>query len=226
VVLSVSCLANAIAHSLGANLLVSGALRARLYSRYGVSLKQVAATTLFGGVSFGVGLAALAGWGLLFSSRRNLAALAIDPELARALGGLLLAISLGYILLCGVRRRPLSAFGHSLRLPSAAQAACQLVVGVADNATAAAIIWSLLPPGTLSFLTFVGAYAVATVAGLISSIPGGAGVFEGSISTLVQGASPAPLAAAFLGYRLAYYLLPLLLGVAALAGHTLRRDPR
>ena len=48
--IGVSFLANAIAHSVGANLLVSGALRARLYERYGVSLAQVAATTLFGGM--------------------------------------------------------------------------------------------------------------------------------------------------------------------------------
>ncbi|MDB5450011.1 MAG: hypothetical protein JWQ52_1139, partial [Phenylobacterium sp.] len=69
-----SFLANAIAHSIGANLLVSGAVRARLYDRYGVSLTQVAATTLFGGVSFAVGLAALGGSGLLLSPHEQIAA--------------------------------------------------------------------------------------------------------------------------------------------------------
>jgi uncharacterized membrane protein YbhN (UPF0104 family) len=64
------------------------------------------------------------------------------------------------------------------------------------------------------------------VAGLISTVPGGAGVFEGSISTLLPNAEPAPLAAAFLGYRLVYYLLPLLIACLALAGDTIHRRGR
>lgn len=218
-----SFLANAIAHSIGANLLVSGAVRARLYDRYGVSLTQVAATTLFGGVSFAVGLAALGGSGLLLSPHEQIAATAIPLPLARAAGAALVAAALGYIVLCAVLRGPLRAFGHSLTLPSAGDAMAQMVVGVVDNGVAAAIIWILLPPGTVHYGTFVGAYAVAAVAGLISTVPAGAGVFEGSISTLLPHADVAPLAAAFLGYRLSYYLLPLVIACAALAGDTLRQ---
>ena len=123
-------------------------------------------------------------------------------------------------------RRPLTAFRRSVTLPSAGDAVAQIVVGVVDNAVAAAIIWLLLPPGTVHYLTFVGAYAVAAVIGLISSVPGGAGVFEGSISAILPNADPAPLAAAFLGYRLAYYLLPLLVACLALAGDTIHRRGR
>lgn len=225
-VLATSFLANAIAHSVGANLLVSGAVRARLYDRYGVSLTQVAATTLFGGVSFAVGLATLGGGGLAFSAARQIAATAIPLEIARAVGwGLLVAVA-AYILLCAIRRAPLRAFGRSATLPSAGDAVAQIVIGVVDNGTAAAIIWLLLPAGAVHYQTFVGAYAVAAVAGLISTVPAGAGVFEGSISTLLPNADPAPLAAAFLGYRLAYYLLPLIIACLALAGDTIRRRGR
>jgi uncharacterized membrane protein YbhN (UPF0104 family) len=75
----------------------------------------------------------------------------------------------------------------------------------------------------VSYLTFVGAYAVAAVAGLISTVPGGAGVFEGTLSTLLSNVDAAHLAAAFLGYRLAYYVLPLVIAALALAGDTLRQ---
>ena len=44
-------IASGIAHSLGSTLIVSGAIRARIYARYGVSLRQVAATTLFQAVA-------------------------------------------------------------------------------------------------------------------------------------------------------------------------------
>jgi uncharacterized membrane protein YbhN (UPF0104 family) len=225
-VLATSFLANAIAHAVGANLLVSGALRARLYDRYQVTLTQVAATTLFGGVSFAVGLATLGGGGLVFSSARQIEATAIPLQLARGLGwGLLVAVA-AYVLLCAIRRAPLRAFGRSLTLPSTGDAVAQIVIGVVDNGTAAAIIWLLLPGGAVDYQTFVGAYAVAAVAGLISTVPAGAGVFEGSISTLLPNADPAPLAAAFLGYRLAYYLLPLVIACLALAGDTISRRGR
>jgi uncharacterized membrane protein YbhN (UPF0104 family) len=225
-VLATSFLANAIAHAVGANLLVSGAVRARLYDRYQVNLTQVAATTLFGGVSFAVGLATLGGGGLVFSSARQIAATAIPLEVARGLGWCLLIAVTGYVVLCAVRRRPLSAFGRSVTLPSAGDAVAQIVIGIVDNGTAAAIVWLLLPAGAVQYQTFVGAYAVATVAGLVSTVPAGAGVFEGSISTLLPSVDPAPLAAAFLGYRLAYYLLPLIIACLALAGDTIWRRGR
>jgi uncharacterized membrane protein YbhN (UPF0104 family) len=225
-VLSGSFVANAIAHSVGANLLVSGAVRARLYARYGVSLTQVAATTLFGGMSFAVGLAALGGSGLAFSPADQIAATAIPLALARGLGFALIAFSGGYVLLCAARRAPVVLFGRSISLPSAGDAIAQVVIGVVDNAVAAAIIWLLLPPAVVHFETFVGAYAVAAVAGLVSTVPAGAGVFEGSISTLLPYVQPAPLAAAFLGYRLTYYLLPLVIAAVALAADTVRHRNR
>jgi len=63
------------------------------------------------------------------------------------------------------------------------------------------------------------------VVGLISHVPGGVGVFEGSLSTLLKGVEPAALAAAFLGYRLFFFLFPLLLAGLALALDALRRAP-
>jgi len=218
-----SFLSNAIAHSIGANLLVAGAIRARFYDRHGVRLSQVAATTLFTGMSFAVGLAALSGGGLLLARSEDLAATAIPVAVARTLGVVLLTGAFGYVALCGLRRRPVAALGRSLTLPSAGDALAQLVVGVVDNGIAAAIIWILLPGASLGYPSFIGAYAVACVAGLVSSIPGGAGVFESALATLLPRVDTASLAAAFLGYRLAYYLLPLLLAAIALGFDTLRR---
>lgn len=221
-----SFLANAIAHAIGANLLISGAIRARFYDRYGVTLTQVAGTTLFAALSFGVGLAALSGGGLVLASHAELARTAIPPPAGRALGWALLAASGGYVLLCAMRRRPIAAFGRSVTLPSLREALAQLVLGVVDNGVAAAILWILLPAGGPGYVTFVGAYAVACIAGLISSVPGGAGVFESAMAALLPGVEPAALAAAFLGYRLAYYILPLALAALLLAVETLRSRGR
>jgi uncharacterized membrane protein YbhN (UPF0104 family) len=217
-----SFLANAIAHAIGANLIISGAIRARTYDRHGVSLTQVAGATVFAAASFGVGLAALSGGGLLLASTAELDATAITPLVARWLGAVLVAGALGYVALCVLRRRPFSIFGRSITLPDAWDALAQLVLGVVDNGIAAAILWILLPSGGPSYPSFVGAYAVACIAGLISSVPGGAGVFESAMAALLPSVDAAVLAAAFLGYRLSFYILPLIVAAAALAIDAIR----
>lgn len=221
--LSGSFIASAIAHTLGANLLVSGAVRARYYARYGVTLRQVAATTLFHGFSFSVGLATLAGISLLVAGRQDIATVSrIANPVADGMGALLLTGVGGYVLLCLTLRKRLRAFGHSVKLPSFRVALAQLTIGAVDNAVAAAIVWVLLPVGSIGYFAFVGAYAPSVVVGLISHVPGGVGVFEGSVSTLLRGIEPAGLAAAFLGYRLFFFLLPLLLAGLALGVVTAR----
>jgi uncharacterized membrane protein YbhN (UPF0104 family) len=217
-----SFLANAIAHAIGANLIVSGAIRARTYARHGAGLTQVAGATVFAAVSFGVGLSALSGGGLLLASGAELDATAITPLVARSLGAALVTGALTYVALCALIRRPFTIFGRAVTLPDVWDALAQLVLGVVDNGIAAAILWILLPAQGPSYVTFVGAYAVACIVGLISSVPGGAGVFESAMAALLPSVDPAALAAAFLGYRLAFYILPLVIAFLALAADAIR----
>jgi len=220
-------IACAISHSLGANLLVAGAVRARFYGKYGITLRQVAAATVFNSFTFAVGISTLAGISLLLAGSKEIAAVSrIANPVADILGGLLVAGVTAYIMLCAVLHRPLRAFGHSVKLPSIRVALAQLAIGTVDNAVAAAILWVLLPASAVGFFTFVGAYAPSVVVGLISHVPGGVGVFEGSVSTLLKGIDTAALAAAFLGYRLFFFLLPLMIAGLALAFDTVHERTR
>jgi uncharacterized membrane protein YbhN (UPF0104 family) len=220
-------IACALSHSLGANLLVSGAVRARFYAKHGVPLRQVAGITLFNSFTFTVGLCCLAGLSLLLAGSDEIATVSRIPNpVADWLGAVLLTGVVAYVALCGVMHRPITAFGHSVRLPSLRMALTQLGVGTVDNAMAAGIIWVLLPDGAVDYFTFVGAYAPSVAVGLISHVPGGVGVFEGALSTLLRGIEPAGLAAAFLGYRLFFFLLPLLIAGVALAADTLHERTR
>ncbi|THD59687.1 lysylphosphatidylglycerol synthase domain-containing protein [Phenylobacterium sp.] len=221
-----SFLANAIAHAIGANLLISSAIRARTYDRHGVTLAQVAGATAFDATAFGIGLAALSGSGLLLASSAELDATAITPLVARCLGAALVTGAVGYVALCAMVRRSFKVFGRSITLPDVWDALAQLVLGVVDNGVAAAILWVLLPKGDPSYVTFVGAFAVAAIVGLLSAVPGGAGVFESAMMTLLPQVNTAALAAAFLGYRLAFYILPLIIAAAALAIDAIRHRNR
>lgn len=208
--------ANAFAHTIGFALLVGGAVRARLYGRHGATLAMVGQTSVFCSLAFGLGIVVLAGLTLVGTPDLPIAALKLHPLVGRALGVALLALAAAYVVACGVIRGQVRIAGRDMSLPTPTMAVCQILLGLVDNAVTAAVVWALLPGVDVGFPTFVGAYVAGTVAGLVSSVPGGAGVFEGVMLTVLPTVSRASLTAAFLGYRLIYYFGPLLLAAALL----------
>src|SRR5207245_217592 len=74
---------------------------------------------------------------------------------------------------------------------------------------AAAVLYSLLPPEAhIGFVTLLGAYAAAVVAGIISHVPGGIGVFEAVILLALPNVPPDALLGSLLAYRAVSYLVP------------------
>ena len=86
----------------------------------------------------------------------------------------------------------------------------QIVLSVIDLSLSSAVLWWLLPPDAhISFIAFVGAYAVAVIAGIISHVPGGIGVFETVILYTLPEVPKDALLGSLLAYRVVYYLVPL-----------------
>ena len=209
--------ANAFAHTIGFAMLIGGAVRARLYARSGASLLSVAQTSVFCAVSFGLGIAALAGIALLVEPSPPILGLQLHPRLGQGLGVLLVQAPAAYVVACHFIRQPVTVFGHAVSLPSGRLALGQVAVGFADNVVSAMIVWLLLGGAGGAYAAFAGPYALATVAGVASSVPGGAGVFEGTVLALLPHVPRPALVAAFLGYRLIYYLVPLALAAGMMA---------
>jgi uncharacterized membrane protein YbhN (UPF0104 family) len=201
--LRVSFIANGFAHSLGATALVAGLVRARLYARHGVDLTTAAAATVFQLSTSAAGFAALMGAALLATPDGGHA--------TRAIGGLMLAALVFYLLLCTLARGSVRLFRHSLSLPGPKDALAQIGLGVLDNGLAMSILWVLLPVGQIGYPSFVTDYVTAYIGGALSGVPGGLGPFEGVLGRLLIGVDKPGLAAAFLGFRLIFYLLPLVL---------------
>src|SRR5262249_18350168 len=116
-----------------------------------------------------------------------------------------------------------------LRLPSLRLALLQLALAVVDITVSAAVVWVLLPPaishGPIGFVAFAAIYAVAIALGVASHLPGGIGVFEGTVMLAFGHHVPLnPLAAALLLYRAIYYLGPLILATLVLGGFELSRS--
>ena len=87
----------------------------------------------------------------------------------------------------------------SFAWPSPPLAAAQLVLAVVDWTLAALTLWLLLPPVGLGFFAFAGVYTAACIAGVVSHVPAGLGVFEAVLLlTLPEGAHAPGVAAALI----------------------------
>jgi phosphatidylglycerol lysyltransferase len=88
-------------------------------------------------------------------------------------------------------------------------------LAVVDWTLAVLTLWILLPPVGLGFFAFAGLYTAACIAGVVSHVPAGLGMFEAVLLlALPEGVHTPGVAGALIAYRLIYYVLPLL--VAAL----------
>lgn len=189
----------AVSNTVGMSGVAGGSLRYRLYTSWGVPARDVARLIAFGAATFWLGFLTLGG-----------AMLTLDPlTLPRLAGPLLLAVPLVYLAL---------TFRLRTVLPAPPLALVQLALGTADWLCAACVFAALLPQGRVTAMRAVTVFLAAQVLGAISNLPGGVGVFEAAVFTLLRGAVPASeLAGALVAYRAVYYLLPLVTAGASLA---------
>lgn len=200
-----------IGHNIGVAALSSGAIRYRFYSRWGLSGEDVAHVILFSGATVALGLSTLAAAGLL-----------LYPDDAEKLLGLSVGMVRGLAIICGLV--PLlymaaACFVHgnlrvwrwSFRLPRARLALGQIAVGTANFACVAACLHQLLTGlAPVPYFKVAAIYAIANATAIVSHVPGGLGVLEGTTVFLLPGATSI---AALIAFRIIYFLVPLSIGL-------------
>jgi len=214
--------AYALNHNLSVAAFTGAAVRFRFYAPRGLSTADVGVVVAFCSLTTLLGLATLAGISLIDSPPQVLTMLGAHQNWSIALGCVLLAVPVAYVICAATVKRPLRIRTWSMRPPPLTIAIPQLVTAVTDLTLAAAVLWVLLPQGThISLLGFAGIYAVAIIAGIVSTVPGGLGVFESVLILALRDIPADALLGSLLVYRVIYYLLPL--GVASLlfTGHEL-----
>ena len=219
-----SFIAYALSNTVGLGVLTGGAVRLRLYGAVGLEAGTISRAIAFNGVSFMLGISVVGAAALLWGAT-SVAPVLHLPAILLQVGASLILLGAGILIYrCreGQERRLSARF--SLRLPSASLALQQLLISVIDVAATAAVLWFLLPDGAVEFPVFMGFFSIAIVAGVLSHVPGGLGVFEAVMLLALRDHVPAEaLAAALVLYRLIYYVLPLLLALALLLAHEVRR---
>jgi phosphatidylglycerol lysyltransferase len=200
-------------HTLGFAAFTQTAIRLRLYATAGITAIDVATVSVFCSVSFGIGLATIAGLSLVLSPGHAAMLLHLHERWAVLVGALLLAAVCAYALWACFARGRLEIRGWALRPPGPAIGLAQIALGVLDLSLSCAVLWSVLPAAThVPYVTFLGVYAAAVIAGIISHVPGGVGVFEAVILLTLPGVPTDALLGSLLAYRAVYYLVPLVFG--------------
>lgn len=216
-------IAYSFAHNFGIAAFTGGAVRYRLYSSAGLSAADVATVAGFCAVTTAIGLGALAGVSFVFAPHQGMNPPHMNHHIVQALGVLLLALIAAYALWSLAGPRQIELRGWALRAPSPSVALPQIVLAIVDLGLSALVLWVLLPAGhSVGLLAFAGAYSTAVVAGVISHIPGGLGVFESLIVLALPGVPADQLLGSLLAWRTIYYVLPLLVSALLFGGQELR----
>ena len=207
----ISFISYAFSNTLGMAMLVSGSIRYRFYIQAGLSTMDVAKVVLYCTLSFWLGLFAITGVTLLL--------VPIPLGLPLSHMRLLLGVGLTLIPLLWLAggaliRRPFKLWRWKVSLPPLSVGLRQVFVGALDWGLAGAVLYALMPDSLqLHFGSFLAIFALAQIAGLISHVPGGLGVFEAvmlaGFGATGNQALSAPILGALAAYRGVYYLLPL-----------------
>lgn len=220
-----SFVAYAVGHNVGLSALSGGAVRYRSYSLAGLSASEIAQIIAFSTLTFALGTGTLLGIALIATAARSANLLHVSPSVLFALGALMLCGVIGYATVTALRKAPLEIRGWQVRLPSFGTTWLQLALSVTDLTLVSSALYVLLPDGAnLTYPAFLAIYLVGMVAGVISTVPGGLGVFESVLLILMPGITARSLLGSLLAFRVIYYVLPFLFSLAAMVGHEAWRN--
>jgi phosphatidylglycerol lysyltransferase len=212
-ILFTSFIAYSFGHTLGFSAFTGAAIRFRLYATAGVSAIDVATISAFCSLSLGIGLATIAGLSLYLSPTHAAQILHLHHSWSLVAGTVLLGAVAAYAAWATLARGTLELRGWALRAPGPAIGLAQLALSVVDLSLSSAVLWSLLPPDAhIGFVPFLGTYALAVIAGIVSHVPGGVGVFEAVMLLTLPGVPSDALLGSLLAYRGVYYVVPLVFG--------------
>jgi uncharacterized membrane protein YbhN (UPF0104 family) len=202
-------------------------IRYRLYSAWGVPLVKIIELLVILGLTFWFGVFVLAGVVFIaapfpipehITLPKHMGTLRLPFTNMHWAGVVLLSISAGYVLISAIYRRPLKFFRWRIPIPPLKLTVYQIVIACADLLVAAAVFYSLLPAVEGGYIKVLGVFMLAFVAGVLTHVPGGYGVFEAFILYFLPGSldQEPVIFAAILAFRVIYNWIPLLIAAVML----------
>ena len=202
----------AFSNTIGLPLVSGSALRYRLYSQWGLSDLEIARVISLITITFWMGFSTLAGVVFVIEPIHFPIEIHLPGVSAHHLGAILLVLVFAYLIFVFTPEHALKIKGIELARPPLKFVLPQMITSVTDLMLAGTVFYVLLPhPHALSYFAFLGIYLLALLAGLISQIPGGVGVFETVMLTMLSPVCSKPaILGCLIAYRAIYFLFPLL----------------
>jgi glycosyltransferase 2 family protein len=212
-----------LSHNLGFAAISGAAVRFRLYRNWGLGTFDIAQIIAFCSATYLLGAGALVGAVLVLEPGAVPVIGARLPHLVLSGIGLLLWAAVAVYILLGLWLTQVRVGSHTVILPRPGMALAQTVVAAAEVAATAGIAYIFLPSGVgLGYGVFLAIYIASYTAGLVASVPGGLGVFDGAMMlALSPYLPPSQIISTILIFRLFYYVIPLFLAGLMFAGHEL-----
>ena len=127
-----------------------------------------------------------------------------------AAGVVLLVLLAVYLALTTFVRRPIHIRNFTMPLPPLTLAIGQFLVGTCDFLLVSAVLHQMLSASAeIGFFPVAAVYVMANTAAIVSHVPGGLGVTEAVILSLVPGAN---VIGALIAFRTIYFLIPFVIG--------------
>jgi hypothetical protein len=210
----------ALSHNIGASVFSGGMVRYRAYTAKGLTAAEVAVLVALTSFTFAFGTMLLLGIVLvgepqiLRPLRRLSDWFGIGDTQARLIGFGLLAFVALYTIGSWLKFRPLKIGKFEIIYPRLRVVARQYLAAPLELMGAAGIIYFALPEqGNPGFFVVLGAFLLSFSAGLLSQVPGGAGVMEAVFVAVMPGVPAPAVVAALLIWRLFYLILPLVISL-------------
>jgi phosphatidylglycerol lysyltransferase len=208
------------------SIIASGSVRYRLYGAWGLSAVEIGKVIAFCLTTFWLGFLTLGGVVFLSAPQPQPVAFLQQQSIhLTVLGAIFIILVISYLLVCAVSTESFKIAGWEIAFPRLRMAFCQLGVSVTDWLIAAGVLYVLLPAGHgVSFPAFLSMFLAALIAGLLSNVPGGLGVFESiMLLFLAPFMEKTSIVGPLVAFRSIYYLLPLLIASLLLAGLEISR---
>lgn len=206
----------ALSHSLGASAFTGAVIRYRAYSTKGLSAAEVGVLVTFCSLTYALGVMVLVGLVFLLDPALDTRfAEVLSPGMVRWIAWGLLGLSAFYLICSALRLPDLKIRNFRISYPCLPIALRQVLVAPIELLFAGGILYFALPAtGNPGYVVVLGVFVVAFTLALMSHAPGGLGVFELGVLMALPEFPPETVLAALLVFRLCYFIIPLVIGLA------------
>jgi phosphatidylglycerol lysyltransferase len=212
-----ACISYAFSNAVGFYTVSSSAVRFRLYSQWGLSTIEISRLIAFNGIAaFWLGLCTISALVFLVQPLPLPQAVHLPFASTRIIGVFLAMVLMAALAGAIFRKNPLKIGSWSFEMPRPGLVLALIATACFDWVLCAAVLFVLLPPGSAPFLVVLAAFLLAQIAGLISHVPGGLGVFETAMLLLLPSIPRTEAIGSLLAFRAIYYLVPFVFSAAAL----------